>query len=168
MPSAARHDPVEKKDWGAAESRAFVDEVAQVADCIDTLHSCVTGGWQPQDCAQAVRACVLAAVPAPDAVVPGAGSSGASQGGAGHAGAGHAGNTPDPHSVDAGRPSNPGTSAGQIGGAGAGMMNAADAGAAMSSPALQCLDAFQTCMKAGGQTRTCAQSLEQCNQGARP
>lgn len=165
-PDTAKNDDDAGTDQSAGRAHA-----AAVADCLDTLHSCVSAGGQPQTCAQAVRACVLASVPAPADVIPGAGSANAAHGNAGqsgadHGSAGHGGGTPDEHSADAGRPSDV-PKGPPTGGAGAGMSHAADAGAA-SNAAMQCLDAFQACVAAGGQARTCAQALQQCNRSARP
>lgn len=151
-----------------------------VGDCIDALRSCVTGGGQPQSCAMDVRACVLAAVPTPDQVVPGAGAQNGTHGPSGASDAGHSGGAPDPHAGDAGHssgtPDAHAADAGRPSGlppqlppqAMSGMTPPADAGAAASASAMACLDAFRTCTMSGGQPRTCVQDLSQCMQGMRP
>jgi hypothetical protein len=145
-------------DHGAKGSHA-----PPVGDCLDTLHGCISGGGEAKTCAQAVRACVLDAVPMPDDVIPmGGPGAGGNHADAGHAGEEHVANPPaNSHAADAGEPEDAPKPPRE------GEMHAADAGEGMSSPALACLDAFQACTQADGMARTCARSLQQCNKDAR-
>ena len=102
-------------------------------------------------CAQQVRACIIAAVPAPDGVIPDdAGSA------AGAHDAGMPDDLPEPP-VDAGAPSDPGA---------AGLPDAGTVGDAPA--AASCIDQFEACVAAGGAPRSCGMQLKECGRGAAP
>jgi len=136
------------------------DHAPPVAACIDTLLACVEQDGNAKQCAVEVRACILAAVPAPDhagmhdggrpddAPSPPADLPDAAMGGnAPHSDAGMAGNPPG---ADAGMAGNP---------------PGADAGMAGDPPGLSCKEMFDACI-AGGETRmTCARLQRECERG---
>jgi hypothetical protein len=125
------------------------DHAAPVAGCIDTLLACVEQDGSAKQCAIEVRACILAAVPAPD----GAGK--------------HDGGKPDhvptppvdlPDAAMGGHV--PGTDAGM-----AGNPPGADAGMAGEAPGPSCKEMFDACI-AGGETRmACARLQRTCERG---
>lgn len=140
------------------------DHSAPVAACIDTLLACVEGDGSARECAQAVRACIVDAVPAPDGVIPEDPGSAADDhqpadvppadpGMAGDAPAADAGvgMAGDPPATDAGMGM-------------AGDPPAADAGMGMAGdvPTPSCMAQFEACVSAGGARMECARQQREC------
>ncbi len=129
-------------EHAAADAAASGDHVAPVRSCIDELIACVTGDGNPMDCALAVRACIIANVPAPPGVIPEDPGSAAGD-------AGRPDDLPEPP-ADAGMPGDlpePPTP---------------DAGMAGEPPAASCMEAFDACVSAGGTTQDCAKAQRDC------
>jgi hypothetical protein len=105
---------------------------APVGACIDTLLACVEQDGGARACAQAVRACVIAAVPAPDGVIPEDPGSAASE---------HDAGMPDDVASDPVTP---------------------DAGMAGDPPAASCMEMLEACLSAGGSRQSCGQQLREC------
>ena len=119
------------------------DHAAPVASCIDELVACVTGDGDAMACGMAVRACIIAHVPAPPGVIP-------EDPGSAAADAGKPGDLPVPPTPDAGQPDDlpePPTP---------------DAGMAGTPPASTCMEAFQACVAAGGTQQSCGMALREC------
>lgn len=118
------------------------DHAPPVASCIDELLACVMGAGDPMECGLAVRACIIANVPAPAGVIPDDPGSAAADAG-----------MPDDLSeppADAGMPDDlpvPPTP---------------DAGMTGEPPAASCVEAFEACVSAGGTPQSCGQQLREC------
>ena len=115
------------------------DHGSPVASCIDTLLECVMQDGNAMACAQDVRACIIASVPAPPGVIPVDPGSGA----------GDAGMPEPPTTPDAGMP-------GDV------EPTTPDAGMAGAPPSSSCMEAFEACVDAGGTAASCSKDLREC------
>jgi hypothetical protein len=136
------------------------DSAAAVHACIDTLRACVEQDGSAKQCAVEVRACILAAMPAPDHAgmndggrpdLPDAAMGGNRPGDD----AGMAGNPPRADAGMAGNP--PGADAGM-----AGNPPGADAGMAGEAPGPSCKEMFDACIASGETRKACARLQREC------
>ena len=140
-PAAATAAADDDDDAGAGSGEAHE---SPVRGCIDALLACVMADTDASVCAQDVRACVIASVPAPPGVIP---TDPGSQAGD----AGMPGDVPPAH-ADAGMPGDvPPTPP------------TPDAGMMPETPEpADCAAALDACIAAGGTQSSCAQELRMC------
>jgi hypothetical protein len=165
--SKAHHDS--KDDAGSAGS------IAPTYQCFGQLRECIGGDKAPKDCAAEARACVIAAVSAPDSrplnpkPTMDAGASDAGRGGSGGAGgssggssggSGTAGKAGAQAAAGSGGTAGSHTSAGASGSAGSSAT--AGAGGAMSDRARACAAEHDACVMRGDKPMTCAKEQRKC------
>jgi hypothetical protein len=160
--SKAHH--ASKDDAGAAGSNA------PTYQCFGQLRECIDGDKAPKECAAQARACVIAAVSAPDSrpVNPkpsmDAGTSDAGRGGSGAGGSsgasGAAGKAGAQAAAGGGGKAGSHSSAGASGAAGSNAT--AGAGGAMSDLARECAAEHEACVMSGEKAMTCAKEQRKC------